>query len=131
MFSLHGLFGRDRRDVLNAKARERYRTAEGRAASERSTRRWYASGGAERIRAAARRRLYGLSPEQFERLLVVQGDRCALPGCDGQPTDVDHDHITGRVRGLLCRRCNVAVGFVEKHGAAVAAYLDRANGEKE
>lgn len=46
--------------------------------------------------------------DQYERLLAAQGGHCAL--CPNGPKTrrlhVDHEHSTGRVRGLLCHRCN-------------------------
>lgn len=62
-------------------------------------------------RATARRnhvaRTYGLTPDDYARLLEHQDGRCAI--CRGSRTyelHVDHDHTTRLVRGLLCRRCN-------------------------
>lgn len=50
----------------------------------------------------------GVSDEQYARLLAAQGGHCAL--CQNGPKTrrlhVDHDHATGKVRGLLCHRCN-------------------------
>jgi hypothetical protein len=50
----------------------------------------------------------GVSDEEYERLLAYQGGTCAL--CPSKPgtrrLHVDHDHASGRVRGLLCHRCN-------------------------
>lgn len=52
----------------------------------------------------------------YERLLEKQGGTCALPSCDKTPEtsaknsnklDVDHDHATGAIRGLLCRNHNL------------------------
>jgi len=60
---------------------------------------------------------YDLSIDQYEQLLKDQNYSCAI--CDikfeNRP-DVDHDHKTGKVRGLLCRRCNLVVGIFEKYG---------------
>ena len=57
-------------------------------------------------------RLYGLTHEQYDELLAKQEYACAT--CrQKKPLDVDHDHQTGKVRGLLCRRCNIAIGQFE------------------
>ena len=47
-------------------------------------------------------------PDAFERLLVIQEDRCAVCGVslEHHQIHVDHDHKTGLVRGLLCWHCN-------------------------
>lgn len=50
--------------------------------------------------------MYGISNEDYQAMWDAQGGRCAI--CRGLRTvfDVDHDHATGLVRGLACRRCN-------------------------
>jgi hypothetical protein len=58
-------------------------------------------------------RRYGLSVDQFRALLRSQRSRCAIcrttkPG--KRTWHVDHDHASGRVRGLLCCNCNVMLG---------------------
>lgn len=53
---------------------------------------------------------YGLSLAQYERMLFQQGGTCKIcrrPRKPGRrPLNVDHDHRTSRVRGLLCFTCN-------------------------
>lgn len=70
-------------------------------------------------RAYNRLKCYNLSQPEFETLLVQQNHKCAL--ChdkliEGGSTNlnVDHCHNTGKVRGLLCHRCNMIVGFLDK-----------------
>jgi hypothetical protein len=59
-------------------------------------------------------RKYGLTRENYEALLEEQSGRCGICGEPfAQSPHVDHDHRTGRVRGLLCRRCNRAIGFFD------------------
>lgn len=56
---------------------------------------------------------YGLTVADYQALLDKQGGTCALcgvPPADGRRLAVDHDHVTGRVRGLLCQRCNGGLG---------------------
>jgi hypothetical protein len=63
------------------------------------------------------RRLYGLSEEQFNKILEQQDHCCAI--CSAPQTSfarrphVDHDHKTGFIRGLLCPRCNTALGKLD------------------
>jgi Recombination endonuclease VII len=68
----------------------------------------------EKMREIHLRNKFGLTPGEYERILEAQGGVCAL--CERQPTPgislhVDHDHGTGEVRGLLCMRCNNALGL--------------------
>ncbi|HEU5266425.1 MAG TPA: endonuclease VII domain-containing protein [Jatrophihabitans sp.] len=55
------------------------------------------------------RRRYGIAAEHFDTMFAEQGGRCAI--CREAPAEqVDHDHATNRVRGLLCFNCNGALG---------------------
>jgi hypothetical protein len=59
---------------------------------------------------------YGISAEDYEAMLVRQGGVCAMCGMEyhtGRLLCVDHDHATGKVRGLLCIRCNAGLGYIE------------------
>jgi DNA-directed RNA polymerase subunit RPC12/RpoP len=56
---------------------------------------------------------YGLAPDEFQELLESQDYKCAICGTDepGKTSwNVDHDHKTNKVRGILCHRCNVGLG---------------------
>lgn len=56
---------------------------------------------------------YGLTIEKFAEIYAHQDGVCAickLPEMDRDRLVIDHDHITGRVRGLLCSGCNVGIG---------------------
>jgi len=57
-------------------------------------------------------RKYKLSPEQYNKLFNQQKGRCLI--CNEQKKlCVDHNHKTNKVRGLLCTRCNTALGKYE------------------
>lgn len=59
---------------------------------------------------------YGLSESEYEEMLEEQGGVCAIcgkPPSQSRHLDVDHNHETGEVRGLLCTKCNSEVGVVE------------------
>lgn len=78
--------------------RERYRDRDGHAA----------------MIASHRRRRYGLTSEAYDALMLAQAGGCAVCGVElaslrQREVHVDHDHATGRVRGLLCHPCNVRV----------------------
>ena len=85
----------------------------------------------EARRRAALRYKYGLTPEQYESMRDAQSGRCAI--CDEAPQRtlaVDHDHVTGKVRGLLCARCNLGIGYFrddERILSAAITYLTRSD----
>jgi len=59
------------------------------------------------------RRLYKITLEEYETMFEEQGGSCAICGNpSGVSLAVDHDHITGKVRGLLCWSCNSAIGLL-------------------
>jgi hypothetical protein len=69
------------------------------------------------IRDANLKALYGISLPQYEKLLRLQDGVCAIcarPPRGKRPLDVDHDHESGRVRGLLCGNCNRAIGLLDE-----------------
>ena len=90
------------------------------------------------------RRSYGLSAEQVAALLQEQDRKCAICGVSdpGPRTrskhevgrwNVDHDHATGQVRGVLCGNCNVGLGAFKDDVDVLlnaAVYLERTNGRK-
>jgi len=69
--------------------------------------------------------MYALTVEQYDEMLAAQGDKCALCETDNSGRNnpdkkwkaghwnVDHDHEIGRVRGLVCHKCNVRIGAYE------------------
>lgn len=54
---------------------------------------------------------FGLTPEQYDKLLLAQMGACAVCSrTEKRKLAVDHDHSTGKIRGLLCTRCNNGLG---------------------
>lgn len=79
----------------------------------------------------SRVRRYALTIDEFAELWKKQNGRCAI--CLTSATDVtdlqiDHDHASGDVRGLLCRGCNIGLGNFQddvKRLGRAASYLDK------
>jgi hypothetical protein len=61
------------------------------------------------IEVRRRTRKYGLTPAGFDLLKKSQGNRCAICWRDAILMP-DHCHFSGKVRGLLCKRCNTGLG---------------------
>lgn len=55
---------------------------------------------------------YGMSYADYQRMYAIQSGRCAICRTPQARLCVDHCHMTERVRGLLCNRCNSALGFI-------------------
>ena len=76
------------------------------------------------------RRTYGISADDYLRILARQGGRCAICGRANGRTrrlSVDHDHKTGIVRGAICRVCNDMLGHLRDDPGrlrAAAEYLE-------
>lgn len=80
---------------------------------------------------------YGLSKVEYERMLLDQGGVCAICSSPNGSSKnrrlmcVDHDHVTGNIRGLLCDGCNKGIGCLKDSTELVSKalnYLVRANG---
>lgn len=90
--------------------------------------RWYGAN-REAVREYKVRIGYGLGREEHEARIQSQGGVCAV--CKTQPIDkrshIDHDHASGRVRGILCANCNHGLGKFRDEPAllrAAASYLE-------
>lgn len=73
-----------------------------------------------------RAREYGMNEEEYARLNAELGGRCMI--CQefnvrGRRLGIDHDHATGKSRGLLCYHCNMALGSMkdDPHRLRIAA----------
>lgn len=90
------------------------------------------------VRRSWLKKKYGITPDDYDRMLLAQGGVCAI--CNRPPSDprgykmhVDHDHVTGRVRGILCGACNKGIGALGDDASrleSAARYLRLAAGEE-
>jgi hypothetical protein len=83
---------------------------------------------------------FGITPADYNQMLAEQHGLCAIclhpeesKSRSGKPKrlSVDHNHRTGKVRGLLCNKCNQAAGFLDDdplRAVALAKYLQERNG---
>lgn len=88
-------------------------------------RRYWLRAGAEhrrRRRAWHYKAMYGVTLEQMESLRELQGSRCAICKEDARLV-LDHCHATAKIRGLLCDRCNRAIGHFGDKIQLIAAAL--------
>jgi hypothetical protein len=123
---------RQNRDRIRAKQKA-YREANPQVAEA-----YYAKNGAglrSRAKEVYYRSKYGLSLDDVMKMEHSQGGRCAICQTPFEMADVrhrsgarcvDHDHDTGKVRGLICHHCNTGLGcFMDDPNklAAAAAYL--------
>lgn len=82
---------------------------------------------ARAFRDSSYQRLYGITLENYESKFRSQDGACAIckkHNLDGKALAVDHNHATGVVRGLLCRKCNITLGFINDDIRTVTAMFD-------
>jgi len=76
-----------------------------------------------------RMKKYGLTPKDYDVMYEKQKGCCDI--CRRHQSEfknrlaVDHDHETGKIRGLLCMVCNTHLGFYETHKNEVQLYLTK------
>jgi len=113
----------EKRDVINAREREHYKlNLGGRADRQRRTSARYTRDHSAGRRIKRLKREYGLTPEAFAAMEKKQGNCCRICRTPGKLV-VDHDHSTGRVRDLLCSRCNSGLGFLKDSVPVLKAAL--------
>lgn len=119
-------------NVENGKSRARVKASDPKAYLRRGaryTRETRARRSPEHAAALERRgrlKRYGLTVEQFDAMLLAQGNVC---GICRQPKDerqwhIDHDHETQEVRGILCSNCNTALGLFKDDPARLAQAIE-------
>ena len=74
---------------------------------------------------------YGLSEEDYIQLCKTQNYKCKICGVSETELQkklcIDHDHKTGKVRGLLCNNCNLALGYFKDDIPAIKKAIDYLN----
>jgi len=80
------------------------------------------------------KRAYGLTPEDYYQMLEDQNGCCAIcgttcPGANRLYFCVDHCHLTGTVRGLLCSSCNIGIGNLKDSRRLLYNALKYLNGK--
>jgi Recombination endonuclease VII len=117
------LYREGHRDQINERARLKWRTDP----ELREKRRLWQ-------RKNVFQKVYGISMADYEAMFERQAGACAICKRTGVTLCVDHCHLTGEVRGLLCSQCNSAIGFCSDDPAvllAAAAYLQAARDRQE
>ena len=98
--------------------REKYR-AKDRAFAQRNP---------DKIRGYQLKMRYGITLEDWNAIFTAQGCACALCGTTNpgkRRWATDHDHETGSVRGILCHRCNLLLGWLGDTAPKVADFSKR------
>lgn len=99
------------------------------------SRRWRAENTERAVNISLKHR-FDITLDDYNAMLEAQGSSCAIcgrtPEEEGRRLSVDHDHETGKVRGLLCNNCNRGIGYLQDNSSLcrlAANYLDTLNKE--
>jgi len=78
------------------------------------------------------KRNYGITADEYAAMLEAQDNTCAICGgvnTNGKPLYVDHNHVSGAVRGLLCNNCNFLLGLTCDSVVVLAAAIEYLSAE--
>lgn len=117
------------REKMNARTRARKRNNP---ETARANRKSYRIRQKEHLKIVSRRnhlrRKFGMTVAQYEAMLQQQNGRCAICGTDNpfphNVLTVDHDHVTGKNRALLCFHCNAGLGHFRDDEGRLQAAMD-------
>lgn len=77
----------------------------------------WADANPDRVKNSVYKRLYGITIDERNLLSLKQNGNCAICGINeshlDKPLYIDHCHKTGKVRGLICQKCNSALGLFD------------------
>ena len=79
---------------------------------------------------------FGMTQEEWMALFNKQGNKCAIcsattPGRKDNHWCLDHDHITGKSRGILCNGCNMGLGNFKDNKKSLEAAVEYLQGSKK
>lgn len=101
------------KERINAKRRERYATDLEYAEKRREWKKEWNKKHPDKKRKTHLAE-YGMTPDDYNKMFEAQEGRCAICGVSQvelkRRLAIDHDHISGKIRGLLCERCNLMLG---------------------
>jgi len=78
------------------------------------------------------KKIFGLSQQDYEQLLFSQQGLCCICNTQLENLNIDHCHTTGKIRGLLCKECNLALGLFKDNPTSLrkaALYIEEYNHE--
>lgn len=76
--------------------------------------------------------VHDLTFEQYQRMYAYQNGKCALCplSLDEITPNIDHDHKSGEIRGILCRGCNISLGTIEKNLSSIQSQIETLDRQK-
>jgi hypothetical protein len=72
---------------------------------------------------------FGITLDDYEAMAEAQGHICAICRLPKTPLCVDHCHVTGKVRGLLCHDCNKMLGFANDNTDVLSRAIEYLGGQ--
>ena len=78
----------------------------------------------EKRRNQVIKRMYGITEHEYNDMVKLQQGRCAICKQECDKLFIDHNHTTGKVRGLLCLNCNTGIGMFKDNISYMKSAID-------